>query len=116
MKPTKREKRIQRHRRVRAKIEGTKAVPRVSVFRSNRHIFVQVIDDASSKTLISSHDVSKNKIKGTKSEKAATVGARVAEKLKASGITKIVFDRGGFKYHGRVKALADALRKNGLEF
>lgn len=97
---------------------GTKARPRASVFKSNKHIFVQLIDDESRKTILSSKGVSflKSKLKGGKSEKASEIGKVVAEKAKAAGINEIVFDRGGYKYHGRVKALADGLRSGGLKF
>ena len=99
-------------------ITGTKARPRVSVFKSNRHIFVQLIDDESRKTILSSKVVSasKSKSKGGKSEKASEIGKVIAEKAKAIGISEVVFDRGGYKYHGRVKALADGLRAGGLKF
>lgn len=116
MKSTRKEKRIIRHRRVRAKIAGIGEVPRVSVFRSNRHIYVQAVDDSIGKTLVSAHDISKTKNKDKKTDQAAAVGQSLAKKLKELKISKIVFDRGGFKYHGRVKALAEALRKGGLEF
>ncbi|MDO8495896.1 MAG: 50S ribosomal protein L18 [bacterium] len=110
--------RISRHRRVRAKIVGTKTRPRVSVFKSNKHIFVQLIDDESRKTVLSSKiiPVSKSKSKGDKSQKAAEVGKVIAEKAKTAGISEVVFDRGGYKYHGRIKALADGLRAGGLKF
>lgn len=115
---TKRKNRITRHARVRAKIKGTKEIPRVSVFRSNRHLFVQVIDDLTGKTIISSVVKSKAKsaLKGTKSELAGKIGETIAEKAKAAGVSRVVFDRGGYKYHGRIKALAEGLRKGGLEF
>jgi large subunit ribosomal protein L18 len=115
---SKQQLRIRRHKRIRALIKGTSKRPRVSVFKSNRHIFIQVIDDESGKTLLSSKVVSgsKGKSKGTKSEKATEIGKMIAEKAKAAGINEIVFDRGGYKYHGRVKALADALRTGGLKF
>ncbi len=115
---TKREQRKQRHARVRAKVKGTTGVPRVSVFRSNRHTFVQIVDDSSGKTLLSSAIKSKKESvsKGTKIEIAEKTGEALAQKAKEAGITKIVFDRGGYKYHGRVKALADGLRKGGLKF
>ena len=118
MKKDKNQKRIARHNRVRAKVYGTKEVPRVSVFRSNRHIFVQFIDDTAGKTILSSKVVSsgKSKIKGDKTKKAVAVGEMLAEKAAAVGIKKVVFDRGGFKFHGRVKALAESLRKGGLNF
>ena len=115
---TKRKQRKQRHARVRAKIIGTSIIPRVSVFRSNRHIFVQMIDDSIGKTLLSGAVESKKKnvLKGTKVEIAERIGEALAQKAKETGITKIVFDRGGYKYHGRVKALADGLRRGGLKF
>jgi len=119
--------RIRRHRRVRAVILGTSERPRVSVFKSNKHLFVQFIDDEKGKTVISSKVVSnkKGKIKGghgsvlskgTKTEKAAKTGEALAEKAKGVGIKEVVFDRGGFKYHGRIKAVADGLRKGGIKF
>lgn len=110
--------RISRHKRVRAKIVGTSERPRVSVFKSNKHIFVQFIDDKANKTIISSKIVSggKSKIKGNKTDKAAKIGEMLAEKAKEAGIKEIIFDRGGFKYHGRVKAVAEGLRKGGLKF
>ena len=109
--------RISRHKRVRAKIIGTKDRPRISIFKSNRHVFVQFIDDETGKTLISSKIVSagKSKIKGTKTDKAIEIGKILAEKAKAFGIKEAVFDRGGYKYHGRVKAIADGLRAGGLK-
>ena len=117
--------RISRHRRVRAKIFGTKEKPRVSIFKSNRHIFVQLIDDEFGRTILSSKIISdkKSKIKGNlsagrqgKNEKATNIGKAIAEKAKNTGIREIVFDRGGYKYHGRIKALADGLRDGGLKF
>ena len=110
--------RRRRHNRVRAAIKGTSKRPRASVFKSNKHIFVQLIDDESRKTLLSSKVVSagKNKLKGSKSEKASEIGKIVAEKAKTAGINEVIFDRGGYKYHGRVKALADGLRAGGLKF
>lgn len=116
MKFSKREKRINRHRRVRAKVIGTKGIPRVSVFRSNRHISVQVFDDQTGKTLASAGDFANQAKKANKTDRAETVGAILAEKIKAAGIEKVVFDRAGYKYHGRVKALAEALRKGGIRF
>jgi len=118
---------IRRHKRVRATVKGTAERPRVSVFKSSRHLFVQFVDDQASKTVLSS-DASvgvptktsgqlKNKAKDklTKTEKAAKIGEMLAEKAKESGIKEVVFDRGGFKYHGRIKAVADGLRKGGLK-
>ena len=109
--------RTMRHKRVRARIIGTAKRPRISVFKSNKRIFVQLIDDEVGKTLLSSELVSakKNKVKGTKSDKSLEVGKTLAEKAKKEGITEVVFDRGGYKYHGRVKALADGLRAGGLK-
>lgn len=112
----KRTKRIIRHARVRARIKGTAERPRVSVFKSNKHVFVQFIDDEKGKTILSSQIDSSKKGKGTKTEKAGTIGNELVEKAKEKGIKEIVFDRGGFKYHGRVKAVAEALRKGGLKF
>lgn len=109
--------RIRRHRRVRSKILGTAQRPRVSVFKSNKHVFVQFIDDGKNKTLISNKVISdsKSKIKGNKTDKASQIGETLAEKAKEIGIKEIVFDRGGFKYHGRIKAVAEGLRKGGLK-
>lgn len=116
MKLTKSEKRIKRHRRVRAKIKGIREIPRVCVFRSNRHIYAQVIDDSTGTVLISAHDVSKTKIKNTKTVRSGIIGEKLADKINELGIKKIVFDRAGYKYHGRIKALAESLRKGGLQF
>lgn len=105
--------RERRHARVRAKVAGTGARPRLVVFRSHKHIYAQLVDDAAQRTLLS---VSDAKLEGKKSEKSTAVGKLVAEKAKAAGITKVVFDRGGYRYHGRVKAVADGAREGGLEF
>ncbi len=108
--------RSRRHARVRARISGTAERPRVVVSRSNRYVFVQVVDDVAHRTLISSSVTprTKTKMKGTKTEIASKIGAMVAEKMKEKGITAAVFDRGGLKYHGRVKAIADSLRAGGI--
>lgn len=98
---------------IRKKISGTEARPRLTVFRSNSEIYAQIIDDVAKKTILS---VSSLKSKGTKTEQAKAVGAAIAEKAKAANITNVVFDRNGFLYHGRIKALADAARENGLQF
>lgn len=113
----KKEKRKIRHKRIRAKIKGTKERPRLSVYRSLKHIYAQIIDDEKGETLVSASDleIKKNK-KMTKTEIAGLVGELIAKKAKEKGITKVVFDRGGFKYHGRVKMLADKARENGLVF
>ena len=107
-----------RHRRVRAVIKGTAERPRVSVFKGNRHVFVQFIDDETGKTVLSNKIVSdsKSKIKGTKTDKATKIGEMLADKAKEAGISEAVFDRGSFKYHGRIKAVAEGLRKGGLKF
>jgi large subunit ribosomal protein L18 len=108
-----------RHR-IRKKVLGTQDRPRLAVFRSGKHIYAQVVDDAGGKTLASSStlmpDVSMKNGKGGNIAAAAKVGTTIAEKLKSAGIETIVFDRGGFLFHGRVKALADAARKAGLKF
>ncbi len=114
------EARIHRHERVRKTISGTADSPRVAVFRSLAEIYAQVIDDEAGITLVSASTVDKDlrskSIGLKKSEQAAKVGESLAERAKAKGITKVVFDRGGFRYMGRVKALADGARKGGLEF
>ena len=104
-----------RHKRIRAKISGTTERPRLSVFRSNKHIFLQLIDDSSQKTLASASDL-KIKKRGTKTEIAKEVGEELAKLAKAKKIKKVVFDRGGYKYHGRVKASAEGAREGGLNF
>lgn len=112
----KRAKMERRAVRVRAKIRGTEERPRLSVFRSEAHIYAQVINDEAGKTLAAASDLTVD-TKGKKPvEAAAMIGAAVAEKAKAAGVTKVVFDRGSFLYHGRVKAVADAAREAGLEF
>ncbi len=115
-KVSKNEMRKERHERVRAKIVGTKDVPRVCVFRSNTNIYAQIINDEEGKTLVSASSLENKGTNGSNIEAAKLVGASLAKKAKDAGITKVVFDRGGYLYHGRVKALADALRDNGLEF
>jgi len=99
--------------RIRRKISGTAERPRLCIFRSNSEIYAQLIDDVSSKTLAS---VSSLKSTGSKTEKAKAVGVSIAEKAKAVNVSQVVFDRNGFLYHGRVKALADAAREGGLQF
>ena len=107
-----------RHIRVRNKITGTSSVPRLNVFRSNSNIFAQIIDDEASKTLVSASSIDKElKLEnGGNTEAAEKVGELLAKRAKKAKISKVVFDRGGYLYHGRVKALADAARENGLEF
>lgn len=112
MKITKKQGRIRRHARVRSKISGTSAMPRVSVYRSNAHIYVQVIDDTANKTLVGMSDKA---LKGTKSEKAFALGKTVGETIIKSGVAAALFDRGGYKYHGRVSNVAAGLREAGLK-
>ncbi|MCL5010865.1 MAG: 50S ribosomal protein L18 [Patescibacteria group bacterium] len=110
----KQEQRDRRHKRVRAKVKGTSSVPRLCVFRSNRHIYGQLIDDAKNKVIVEAMDAGL-KAKG-KVAKASSVGKLMAEKALAKKISKAVFDRGGYKYHGRVRALAEGAREGGLIF
>ena len=109
--------RVSRHMRIRKDIFGTSETPRLCVFRSNKAIYAQIIDDESRTTLCSASSLDKDlKIKGNNVEAAKVVGKSIAEKAKKAKIKKVVFDRGGYLYHGRVAALADAARENGLEF
>lgn len=112
--------RQRRHRRVRAKISGTPERPRLNVFRSLDHIYAQVIDDMAGHTLVSASSIDRelqDKVTGkAKLEAAKMVGELVAQRAQAAGIQEVVFDRGGYKYHGRVKALADGAREAGLKF
>ncbi|KMQ68144.1 50S ribosomal protein L18 [Chryseobacterium sp. FH2] len=111
------EKRIRIKRRVRGKISGSSELPRLSVYKSNKEIYAQLIDDKSGKTLASASSREKGvDANGTKSEVSAAVGKAIAAKAIAAGIENIVFDRNGFVYHGRVKALADGAREGGLKF
>ena len=110
--------RAARHARVRNKVVGTKSVPRLNVFRSNSNIFAQIIDDEACVTLVSASSIDKElKLEnGGNIEAATKVGELLAKRAKEAKISKVVFDRGGYLYHGRVKALADSARQNGLEF
>lgn len=108
--------RLLRKNRVRSTVNGTAERPRLSVYLSNMHVHAQVINDATGKTLASSTTATAKDVKGTMSEKAAWVGKDIATKAKKAKVTKVVFDRNGRKYHGRLKALADAARAGGLEF
>ena len=115
--------RQKRHARVRKRVAGTPERPRLNVYRSTNNIYVQVIDDLAGRTLASAStlDAGLRKDKGAKSaggnvQAAQAVGALIADRAKAAGVTKVVFDRGGYLYHGRIKGLADAARENGLEF
>ena len=131
----KRKKREMRHKRVRAKIKGTAQKPRLSVFRSNRHIYLQLIDDEKGRTIVSAGDIQpkasrptsplakskagrgrKSKIKMTKTKLAFEAGKNLAELAQKKKIKNVVFDRGGYAYHGRVKAAAEGAREGGLEF
>ena len=105
-----------RHTRVRNKISGTSECPRLNVFRSNGNIFAQIIDDEKQITLVSSSSVELKLNNGGNIEGGKLVGKDIAQKAKKKNITKVVFDRGGYLYHGRVEALAEAARENGLEF
>lgn len=107
-------KRQKRHQRIRNHVQGTAEVPRLNVFRSNKYIYTQLIDDVEGKTLASAS--SQDLTTGTKTEQAAEVGRMIAEAAKGLNIDTIVFDRGGYLYHGRVQALAEAARENGLQF
>jgi large subunit ribosomal protein L18 len=114
---TTREARLRRHRRVRGKIRGTAERPRLHVFRSNRGIFAQLVDDDAGKTLVSASWTGlPQAFSGDKTEQAAEVGKRLAAAAQKAGIESVVFDRGGYLYHGRVKALADGAREGGLQF
>ena len=115
--PDTRSQRIKRHKRVRAKISGTPERPRLNVFRSEANIYAQIIDDVNGVTLASASTLEKDFVcEGTKSDAAKQVGQTVAERAKAKGIEVVVFDRGGYVYHGRVKALAEGAREGGLQF
>ena len=108
--------RVRKHARVRAKVSGTASCPRLCVFRSNKHIEAQIIDDVKRVTLVASSSVALKLENGSNIEAAKKVGADIAAKAKAAKIKEVVFDRGGYVYHGRVAALADAAREGGLEF
>ena len=109
--------RQKRHTRVRGKVSGTSERPRLNVFRSETNIYAQIIDDVTGKTLGSASSLEKDfSCEGTKTDAAKQVGVNVAERAKAKGIENVVFDRGGYVYHGRVKALAEGAREGGLQF
>ncbi len=117
---TPRQLRLARHRRVRKKVTGTPQRPRLSVFRSLNHIYAQVVDDSQGRTLVAASslepEVRASKNGASKSDVAKRVGSLIAQRALEKGIKQVVFDRGGFKYHGRVKSLADAAREGGLDF
>ena len=110
--------RHKRHDRIRLSVEGSAGRPRLAVFRSLNHIYAQVIDDASGRTLAAASSVEKELrgSKSTKTEEAAVVGRLLAERSRSAGVERVVFDRAGFRYHGRIKSLADAAREAGLDF
>jgi large subunit ribosomal protein L18 len=107
--------RLKRHQRVRVNVRGTAERPRLAVYRSLNHVYAQLIDDAASRTLAAASTVDL-KAKGNGKDEAAQVGKAIAAKAQAAGVSAVVFDRGGFLYHGRIKALADAAREAGLRF
>ena len=111
---TTRAARQRRHTRVRKRVRGTSLRPRLSVFRSLNHIYGQIIDDDSGSTLAAASDLAG--ASGSKVDRATTVGAQLAEAAQAAGVSTVVFDRGGYRYHGRVRALAEAAREGGLDF
>ena len=113
---TVRQARERRHKRVRSKVTGTSERPRLVVFRSNRGIEAQLVDDLEGKTLAAASWLHLKKVKGSKTEQAAEVGKLLAQRAKEAGLETAIFDRGGYLYHGRVKALADAAREGGLKF
>ena len=113
---TTRQARERRHRRIRGKVAGTAERPRLAVFRSNKGIFAQLIDDESGRTLAGASWLGLKSFKGNRIEQATEVGKAVADAAKQAGIETVVFDRGGYLYHGRVKALAEGAREGGLKF
>lgn len=117
MKMTKQDKRHRIHRRIRKKIKGTATLPRLVVYRSNKEIYCQLIDDLNGHTLLAASSRDKGfEFSGNKVEQAKAVGKAIAEKASAANVSKVVFDRGGYLYHGRIKALADGAREGGLQF
>jgi large subunit ribosomal protein L18 len=111
--------RLRRHARVRKHVSGTAERPRLAVFRSSNHIYCQLIDDVAQRTIAAASDLEadlRTLADGGKTARATRVGARVAERAQSAGVTEVVFDRGGFRFHGRVKALAEAAREGGLRF
>lgn len=117
MKMTKQDKRHRIQKRIRKKIKGTAELPRLAVYRSNKEIYCQLIDDLSGRTLVAASSRDKGfDFSGTKKDQAKAVGKAIAEKATAANLTKVVFDRSGYIYHGRVKALAEGAREGGLQF
>lgn len=117
MNVSKKTKRIIRHKRVRSIIRGTNSRPRLSVFRSSKHVFVQLVDDDAKKTIIGISDTEASKSKKmTKSDRAFAIGKLIAQKAGEQKIKKVIFDRGGYQYHGRIQKVAEGARDGGLEF
>ncbi|MDQ3448827.1 MAG: 50S ribosomal protein L18 [Chloroflexota bacterium] len=118
MAPSRSAARQKRHHRIRLTVEGTQVRPRLAVFRSLNQIYAQVIDDSSGRTLASASSMERElrSASGTKRERASRVGALIGERAREAGVSKVVFDRAGYRYHGRIRALADAARESGLEF
>jgi large subunit ribosomal protein L18 len=113
---TKSDQRARIRRRIRAKVAGTAERPRLSVFRSSKYIYAQVIDDAAGRTLAAANSREADLTAGARLERSKAVGQRLAERAKAAGVESVVFDRGGYRYHGNVKALAEGARDGGLQF
>lgn len=111
-----RQRRLRRHRALRKRLSGTAQRPRLNVFRSSAHIYAQVIDDERGHTLLSASSLEADVQPGKKTDRARAVGRLLGERARAQGITRVVFDRGGYLYHGRVRAVADGARAGGLEF
>lgn len=109
-------RRTRRKRGIRKRVFGTADRPRLTVFRSSKHLYAQLVDDLGGKTLVATSSVQQKLEKGGDVDAAKTIGAALAEKAKAAGVARVAFDRNGFRYHGRVKALADAAREGGLQF
>jgi large subunit ribosomal protein L18 len=115
MPPSRRQANVRRHRRVRGKIAGTPDRPRLAVFRSNRHIYAQLVDDAAGRTLVSASDMDDGVAGQKKADRAKAVGQLMARRAREAGLDRAVFDRGGRLYHGRVRALAEGAREEGLQ-
>lgn len=115
--PSRNDVRVRIHKRIRRRLQGEPERPRLAVFRSLSHIYAQIIDDRAGRTLVSASSNEKDSpVKGSNIGGAKEIGKTIAERAKSQGITRVVFDRGGYQYHGRVKALAEAAREGGLEF
>jgi large subunit ribosomal protein L18 len=114
-KDTRESGRVRRHARVREKVRGSAARPRLAVYRSLTQIYAQLVDDDAGKTVVAASSLDAKDAKGKRTEKAKAVGALLADRAKSKGVTEVVFDRGGYRYHGRVKALADGVRAAGVK-